>query len=282
MTTPQNFHSTRTAAPPARSWATKLLTYALVFGLLLITWPQTLPAPGTRSHQRRPSSRVHHADPRPVATTRRSHRALSRFARRANPRGLHFPRADRRSRPLVQNNPGLKGDALAQAVDQKNWDPSVKALTAFPSVLGNMDKNISWTSSLGDAYYNQQQDVMDAVQVMRQKAEQAGNLKSTPQQTVENEGSTSSFSPRIPRSFTSPPTIRGPSTAMRSRHGLTGITIPAFGTAARIFLSVLVSEWVSSVALAGAGDTGVPTGTVAESTGEAIPTIRAAHFLQSQ
>src|SRR6266481_5119678 len=59
----------------------------------------------------------------------------------------------------VQAHPDVKGDALAQAVDQQPWDPSVKALTAFPSVLGNMDKNLSWTSSLGDAYYNQQQDV---------------------------------------------------------------------------------------------------------------------------
>jgi hypothetical protein len=69
----------------------------------------------------------------------------------------------------VQAHPDLKGDALGQAVDQEPWDPSVKALAAFPSVLGNMDKNISWASSLGDAYYNQQQDVMDAIQVMRQK-----------------------------------------------------------------------------------------------------------------
>ena len=56
----------------------------------------------------------------------------------------------------VQEHPDLKGDALGQAADQQPWDPSVKALTAFPSVLGNMDKNLSWTSSLGDAYYNQQ------------------------------------------------------------------------------------------------------------------------------
>ena len=84
----------------------------------------------------------------------------------------------------VQEHQDLKGDALGQAVDQQPWDPSVKALTAFPSVLGNMDKNLSWTSSLGDAYYNQQQDVMDAVQVMRQRAERAGDLKTTPQQVV--------------------------------------------------------------------------------------------------
>src|SRR5713101_7891643 len=76
----------------------------------------------------------------------------------------------------VQSNPDLKDDALGQAVDQQPWDPSVKALTGFPSVLGNMDKNLAWTSSLGDAYYNQQPDVVEAVQVMRRRAQEAGNL----------------------------------------------------------------------------------------------------------
>jgi uncharacterized membrane protein YgcG len=98
----------------------------------------------------------------------------------------------------VQANPDLKGAALGQAVDQQPWDPSVKALTAFPSVLGNMDKNLSWTSSLGDAYYNQQQDVMDAVQVMRQRAQGAGELKTTPQQTVTTQGSTIVVQPANP------------------------------------------------------------------------------------
>src|SRR3984885_15173016 len=88
----------------------------------------------------------------------------------------------------VQAHPELKGDALGQAVDRQPWDPSVKALAAFPTVLGNMDKNLSWTSSLGDAYYNQQQDVMAAVQVMRQRAEQAGNLKTTSQIKVKTQG----------------------------------------------------------------------------------------------
>jgi uncharacterized protein DUF3300 len=98
----------------------------------------------------------------------------------------------------VQAHPDLKGDDLAKAVDQQPWDPSVKALTAFPSVLGNMDKNLSWTSSLGDAYYNQEQDVADAIQTMRQKAQQAGNLKDTPQQTVQAQGSTIVIQPANP------------------------------------------------------------------------------------
>src|SRR5208283_3272368 len=98
----------------------------------------------------------------------------------------------------VQAHPNLKGDDLAQAVDQQPWDPSVKSLTAFPSVLGNMDKNLSWTSSLGDAYYNQGQDVMGAIQVMRQRAQQAGTLKTTPQQTVNTQGSTIIVEPANP------------------------------------------------------------------------------------
>ena len=98
----------------------------------------------------------------------------------------------------VQAHPDLKGADLGKAVDGQPWDPSVKALTAFPSVLGNMDKNLSWTSTLGDAYYNQQQGVMDAVQVMRRKAEDAGNLKSTPQQTVTTQDSDIEIAPADP------------------------------------------------------------------------------------
>lgn len=98
----------------------------------------------------------------------------------------------------VQAHPDVTGDALGQAVNQQPWDPSVKALTAFPSVLGNMDKNLSWTSSLGDAYFNQQQDVTDAVQGMRQRAQGAGNLKTTPQQIVTDQDSTIVIQPASP------------------------------------------------------------------------------------
>jgi hypothetical protein len=79
---------------------------------------------------------------------------------------------------LTQNQ-NLQGDALAQAVNQQPWDPSVKALTQFPSVLHNLAKNLSWTSSLGQAFENQQADVMAAVQFMRAKAQAAGTLQSS-------------------------------------------------------------------------------------------------------
>src|SRR5215471_17094326 len=90
----------------------------------------------------------------------------------------------------LQRHPNLQGQQLATAVDQQSWDPSVKALTTFPTVLANLDQNLSWTTSLGDVYFNQQQDVLAAVQVLRQRAEAAGNLQSTSQQRVTNDGAT--------------------------------------------------------------------------------------------
>jgi len=78
----------------------------------------------------------------------------------------------------------LTGNAFAQEVDKQTWDPSVKALTQFPSVLDNMARNLTWTSSLGEAYHNQPAEVMTAVQTLRAKAKAAGNLKSSPQMTV--------------------------------------------------------------------------------------------------
>ena len=98
----------------------------------------------------------------------------------------------------MQQNSGLKGEGLAKAADSQSWDPSVKALTQFPSVLATMDKNLSWTSALGQAYTEQPKNVLDAVQVMRQRAQQAGNLKSTPQEAVTTEGQTIVIQPAEP------------------------------------------------------------------------------------
>ena len=74
----------------------------------------------------------------------------------------------------MQQHPGIQGQELGQQVDQQVWDPSVKALTETPAVLANMDKNITWTSALGDAYTNQRPQVMQAVQEMRKRAQAAG------------------------------------------------------------------------------------------------------------
>jgi hypothetical protein len=82
-------------------------------------------------------------------------------------------------------HPDLKGQALTDAVEKENWDPSVQAMSAFPDLVKQMFDGIKWTTDLGNAFLAQQSDVMDAVQRMRKKAQDAGNLKSTEQQKVE-------------------------------------------------------------------------------------------------
>ena len=84
----------------------------------------------------------------------------------------------------AKQNKNLKGDALAQALEKQDWDPSVRSLVNFPDVLSNMSEKLDWTQKLGDAFLSQQKEVMDAVQRLRAKAEAAGNLKTTEQQKV--------------------------------------------------------------------------------------------------
>jgi Protein of unknown function (DUF3300) len=84
----------------------------------------------------------------------------------------------------AKQNQNLKGDALAQALEKQDWDPSVRSLVNFPDVLSKMSDQLDWTQKLGDAFLSQQKDVMDAVQRLRAKAEAAGNLKTTEQQKV--------------------------------------------------------------------------------------------------
>ena len=98
----------------------------------------------------------------------------------------------------VQENPNVKGDALDQALRDKNWDPSVLSLTAFPQVLAMMNDKLDWTQQLGDAFLANQAQVMDTVQKLRAKAQEAGNLASTPQQTVVNQGSQIYIEPAQP------------------------------------------------------------------------------------
>ncbi len=98
----------------------------------------------------------------------------------------------------MQAHSDLKGDALGDAVNTQPWDNSVKALSQAPQVLAMMDKNLSWTSSLGEAYTNNSQAVMGAVQQMRERAQQAGNLKSTPQENVTTQGQTIVIEPASP------------------------------------------------------------------------------------
>ncbi|WP_413626084.1 DUF3300 domain-containing protein [Luteibacter sp. Lutesp34] len=89
------------------------------------------------------------------------------------------------ARQFIQDHRDLTGATLIDAADGQPWDPSVKSLVAFPAVLDQMANNGEWTDALGQAYANEPSDVMNAIQVMRSRAQAKGNLKSTAQQKVQ-------------------------------------------------------------------------------------------------
>jgi len=111
-------------------------------------------------------------------------------------------------------NPNLKGDQAVQAVAQNSWDPSVKSLVAFPQILMMMDDKLNWTERLGDAFLAQQQQVMDTVQNLRQKASAAGNLTSNEQIRVDQQGQSIVVEPANPQviyvPYYNPMVIYGP------------------------------------------------------------------------
>jgi hypothetical protein len=98
-----------------------------------------------------------------------------------------------------KQNSRLTGPTLDSALQSQSWDPSVKSLVSFPQALQMMGNDLSWTQKLGDAVLAQQSDVMTAIQAMRAKAKQAGNLSTTPQQTVSTSGQTIVIQPANPQ-----------------------------------------------------------------------------------
>jgi hypothetical protein len=84
----------------------------------------------------------------------------------------------------LQQNRNLQGRALVDAARQQNWDPSVQVLAAFPDVVAMLNRDIRWTTDLGNAFLTQQADVMNAIQSLRVRAQNNGRLATTPQQVV--------------------------------------------------------------------------------------------------
>src|SRR6185437_6365519 len=114
--------------------------------------------------------------------------------------GSTFPDQIALAQNWLAQNKDLSGQKLVDEVNNQSWDPSVKALTQFPSVLDNMAKNLAWTSELGQVYHYQPKDVMAAVQTLRAKAQAAGNLKSSNQiKVVQQSPSTIVIEPANPQ-----------------------------------------------------------------------------------
>ena len=83
-----------------------------------------------------------------------------------------------------EKNPDLKGAALEDAMQKVSWDPSVKGLTSVPQVLAMMNDKLDWTQQLGEAFLAQPDDIQNAIQALRARADEAGNLKSSKEQKV--------------------------------------------------------------------------------------------------
>jgi hypothetical protein len=162
----------------------------------------------------------------------------------------------------IEQHKDLKGDKLAKEVNKQSWDASVKALTQFPAVLANMNQNLAWTSELGDAYVNQQQDVTQAIQTMRQRAQQAGNLKPRAKKPSALTDKRLLFNRQVPRWFTYLNTIPGLCMERRLLSSPVGIRFRDF------FWTVQESllDWVSGL---GCLPASAGVGTVGDSIGMA-------------
>jgi hypothetical protein len=85
-------------------------------------------------------------------------------------------------------NAALKGDALVAALQPLPWDPSVKALVAFPQIVAMLSEHIEWTQTLGVAFATQQAEVMTRVQTLRHLAVKSGRLNKLRQLAVRQDG----------------------------------------------------------------------------------------------
>jgi hypothetical protein len=113
-----------------------------------------------------------------------------------------------------RSHPHLKGQDAVRAVEDRDWDPSVKSLVAFPEIIAMMDQKLDWTERLGDAFLAQQAQVMDTVQALRHRAEIAGNLHSDDRMRVTRQDEIIVIEPVNPRivyvPYYNPTVVYGP------------------------------------------------------------------------
>jgi len=100
---------------------------------------------------------------------------------------------------IVQADRYVNGGGDPNLIDQHAWDPSVKAMARYPTVLKWMDDNLAWTTALGQAFLAQQQDVMDSIQRLRAQAQALGNLQSTPQENIVADNGSTEILPANPQ-----------------------------------------------------------------------------------
>ena len=116
-----------------------------------------------------------------------THRPVPQSAARPGPRGVASPAGGRRGRGLPEGQSRAHRQGLESALQGKSWNDSVKALAALPDVLRMLSDHQDWARDIGTAYRTQRDSLLFAVQQLRSRAMEAGNLKSSSQQTVKVE-----------------------------------------------------------------------------------------------
>ena len=141
----------------------------------------------------------------------------------------------------------VNSEQIAAGANAEPWDPSVKALTAFPQVLAEMDQNLQWTTDLGNAYYNQPQDLLEAVQAMRQRAQGAGNLQSNPEEAVSYDQGNIALAPVNPQVVYVPAynpwTVYGEPISPYPGYSLLGALGSFFGSSVRFGLGIAMTAF---------------------------------------
>lgn len=108
---------------------------------------------------------------------------------------LEVVQADRWAR----NNSHLEAESAVDAVEHKNWDPSVRALVAFPQILQRMSEDLDWTQRVGDAFLLDEAQVMNVIQDLRQRAYARGSLQKMKHVTVQREKKIIVIEPAVER-----------------------------------------------------------------------------------
>ena len=168
-----------------------LLALVAAGSLCVAQTPST--APGAHTQLQTPATEFPQAEVAPTIPPEQLESLLAPIALYPDPLLIQVLAASTYPLEIIQlkqwmdENRKLKGKALGEAVVRQNWDPSVQALSGFPAVLNKLANKIHWTTDLGNAFLAQQDDVMDAVQRLREKAQANGALKTNDKQTVTTE-----------------------------------------------------------------------------------------------
>ena len=174
----------------------RFFTTGIGVGVLLVTWTSMFPVPSL-ARAGRSESQAAKPSAAPAPKPDELDRLLAPIA--LHPDALLAQMLVCATKPAkvaaldewLAANPTLKGSALQEAVTKSGFDPSFAAIAIFPDVVKGMESQIEWTTRVGAAFTADRSAVFASIQRLRQKASQAGKLKSSPQQDIETKTTSS-------------------------------------------------------------------------------------------